>query len=108
MARDASRWSDPVQDRDQYVQGLKAQLEHWNEEIGTWQVKARKGRSETRADFGNALLTVREHRDRAVYQMYLLQSAAGEAWKDLVGGTDEAWRRMREAFDTAGTRFRPE
>jgi hypothetical protein len=45
-------------------------------------------------------------RDEYVEKMKLLQGAAGEAWLEMMRGTDEAWARMREAFDKASSHFR--
>lgn len=38
--------------------------------------------------------------------MNLMQSAAGDAWKDLMRGTDQAWASIHEAFDKAASHFR--
>jgi hypothetical protein len=38
--------------------------------------------------------------------MRLMQSAAGDAWMDMVRGTDQAWASMREAFEKASSHFR--
>jgi hypothetical protein len=92
--------------RDEYVEKLKAQLDLWNAEIGRWEAKARDAQAEGRSEFDRGLKALREQREQAMYQMTLLQSAAGEAWKDLVQGTDEAWARMREAYDKASSHFR--
>jgi hypothetical protein len=40
--------------------------------------------------------------------MRRVQSATGDAWVDLVRGADEAWSRMREAFEKARTHFHKE
>ena len=95
-----------TKNRDEYVEKLKAQLDLWNAEIGKWEAKAREAQAGSRAEFDARLQALREHREQALYQMTLLQSAAGEAWKDFVRGTDEAWARMREAYDRASSHFR--
>jgi hypothetical protein len=51
--------------------------------------------------------SLRQQRDQAAYQLKLMQSASGDAWQDMVRGADEAWARMREAFEKAGSHFRP-
>ena len=96
-----------AKNREEYVETLKTQLDHWNAEIGKWEVRAREAQAETRVEFDKRLQALREQREQAMYQMTLLESAAGEAWKDLVRGTDEAWARMRETFDKASSHFRP-
>ena len=96
-----------MQNRDEYVEKLKTQLDLWNAEIGKWEIKAREAQAGARADFDKRLEAVRQQREQAMYQLRLMQSAAGDAWLDLVRGTDEAWAHMREAFDKASSHFRP-
>jgi len=92
--------------RDEYVEKMKAQLDQWNAEIGKWEVKARETQAEARADLDKRIEAVRQQREQAMYQMKLLQGAAGEAWVEMMRGTDEAWARMREAFEKASSHFR--
>lgn len=96
-----------MKNRDEYVDKLKAQLDHWNVEVAKWELKARDLQAGTREEFDKSLQALREQREQAMYQMNLLQAAAGGAWKDLARGTDEAWARMREAYDKASSHFRP-
>jgi hypothetical protein len=91
--------------RDDYVAKLKAQLDHWNADMAKWETKAREAQAGARAEYERQLAALREHRDQLFYQLALLQSAAGDAWTDLIRGTDEAWTRMRSAFDDAAGHF---
>jgi hypothetical protein len=91
--------------RDEYVEKLKAQLDRWNADMAKWEAKAREAQSGARAEYERQLAALRQHREQAMYQLSLLQSAAGGAWTDLLRGTDEAWKRMREAFDEAAGHF---
>ena len=92
--------------RDEYVEKMKLQLDRWNADITQWEAKALVAQSEARAEYDKRLEALRQEREKAMYQMKLLQSAAGEAWVEMVRGTDEAWARMREAIDKAGAHFR--
>jgi hypothetical protein len=93
--------------RDEYVEKMKAQLDQWNADIARWEVKTQGAQADARAEFDKRLEAVRQQREQAMYQMKLLQGAAGEAWTEMARGTDEAWARMREAFDKASSHFRP-
>jgi len=92
--------------REDYVEKMKAQLDQWNAEIGKWEAKARETQAEAKTDLDKRIEMVRQQREQAMYQMKLLQGAAGEAWLEMMRGTDEAWARMREAFDKASSHFR--
>lgn len=91
--------------RDEYVARLKVQLDRWNADMAKWEAKAREARAGARTAYERQLAVLRGHRDQAFYQLALLQSATGDAWKDLVRGSDEAWKRMRGAFDEAAGHF---
>jgi hypothetical protein len=93
--------------RDEYVEKMKAQLDQWNADIARWEAKAHEAQAGARAEYDRRLDALRQQRDQAMYQMNLLQAAAGEAWLDMMRGTEEAWARMREAFDKASSHFRP-
>jgi hypothetical protein len=93
--------------RDEYVDKMKTQLDQWNAEIARWEARSGELQAGARAEVDKHLAALHQQRDQAMYQMKLLQSAAGDAWLDLMRGTDDAWARMREAFDKASSHFRP-
>jgi hypothetical protein len=95
-----------MEKRDEYVEKMKAQLDQWNGEIAKWEAKASEAQAGARVEFDKRLEAVRQQREQALYQMRLMQSAAGDAWMDMVRGTDQAWASMREAFEKASSHFR--
>ena len=96
-----------MQKRDEYVEKMKAQLDQWNGEIAKWEAKAGEAQAEARAEFDKRLEAVRQQREQALAQLRQMQGAVGDAWLDMMKGTDEAWARMREAFEKASSHFRP-
>ena len=62
--------------RDQYVDGLKKQLDFWNAQ-----------------------------RELARYNLSLIEDASASAWTELRKGADEAWERMCAAAGAAGGYF---
>lgn len=91
--------------QDEYVAKLKAQLDQWNAQVTQWEAKASEAQANVRAGYEKQLEAVRRQRDEAVEQMRRVQSATGDAWLDLVKGADDAWSKMREAFEKARTHF---
>lgn len=91
--------------RDQYVEKLKAQLDAWNADVAKWEAKSRGAQADVRIEYDKQLENVRRHRDQALEQMHSLQAATGDAWLDLVRGADDAWAKMREAFEKAQSHF---
>ena len=92
--------------RDEYLEKLKAQLDQWNAEVAKWEAKAREAQADMRIEYEKQLEAFRSQRDRALEQMRRIQAASGEAWLDLVRGADDAWAKMREAFEKAASHFR--
>lgn len=91
--------------RDEYIENLKKQLDAWNAEASKWEAKAKAAQAGMRIDYEKQLVAYRHQRDQALEQMRRVQQSSGEAWKELARGTDEAWGRMREAFEKARSQF---
>jgi hypothetical protein len=92
--------------RDEYVEKLKKQLDDWNAEAAKWEAKAKAAQAGMRADYEKQLAAFRRQRDQALGQMQQIQAASGEAWQELVRGTDDAWAKMREAVEKARSQFK--
>jgi lipid II:glycine glycyltransferase (peptidoglycan interpeptide bridge formation enzyme) len=91
--------------RDDYVEKMKAQLDEWNAQVAKWEGKTREAQAGARAEYEKQLDAFRRQRDQALEQMRRVQGAAGDAWIDLAHGADDAWGKMREAFEKARSHF---
>ena len=91
--------------RDEYVEKLKGQLDQWNAESARWEAKARVAQAETKAEYDRQIEALNARREEAMYQMKLLQNASADAWKDVMQGAEEAWKRMQEAVSAARSHF---
>jgi hypothetical protein len=85
---------------------MKAQLDIWNATLAAWEAKAKEAQAEMRPEYEDQLAALHRLRDQSSEQIKRVQSAAGDAWMDLARGTDEAWVKMREAFEKAHPRFK--
>ena len=92
--------------RDEYLENLKKQLDTWNAEASKWEAKAKAAQANMRGEYEKQLTAFRHQRDQALEQMRRIQAASGEAWQDLVRGTDDAWARMRDAVEKARSEFK--
>lgn len=91
--------------RDEYLEKLKGQLDQWNAEVAKWEAKSTKAQADARVEYEKQLKEFRRQRDQAMEHMHRVQAATGEAWIDLVRGADDAWAKMREAFEKARSHF---
>lgn len=91
--------------RDEYVQKLKSQLDQWNGEAANWEAKSKTVQAEMKAEYERHLVLYRQRHDEGLQKMKEIQAASGEAWTELMRGTDEAWKRMQDAFNQARSKF---
>ena len=91
--------------REEYVSRLKAQLDRWNAQASRLETQATAATQELRTRWAKDLERVRAEREKALYQLKLLEGASSTAWHELRRGADEAWTRMREAVVQAESNF---
>jgi hypothetical protein len=91
--------------RDEYVAGLKKQLDKWNADMARWETKARAAQAEMKERYKRELDVLNAQRELARYNLRMLESASASAWTELRKGADEAWERMRGAATAASTYF---
>lgn len=91
--------------RDEYVEKLKAKLDDWNADLARWEIKAKATQTDARAEYERRIDALRQQRDGAVDHLKRIQSSAGDAWVELARGADEAWEKIREAFEKARSHF---
>ena len=94
-----------MSEKDDYVSRMNAQLDAWNKQAQEWQEKAKQAHAGQRAEYEKQLEIFRQRRDEAVEQMRKVQQASGDAWLELMKGSDQAWNSMREAYEKASERF---
>jgi len=91
--------------RDEYVESLKKQIDHWNAVTARWEVEAAGARADLKKGCEEQLKLVRAQREKALYQLRLIQDASASAWADLIEGTDGAARELKEAITKASKHF---
>ncbi len=91
--------------RDEYLNKLKAQLDLWNAEISRWEARTKGAQADALIEYEKQLDAFRRQRDQALEQMRKVQAETGDAWIDLVRGADDAWAKMKEAFEKASKHF---
>ncbi|MEO5676834.1 MAG: hypothetical protein ABIQ84_04740 [Usitatibacter sp.] len=91
--------------RDEYVKSLKNQLDRWNGDMAKWESQAKAAQADMKKRYEMDLEGLREQREKALYNLRLLESASATAWSDFTKGADEAWERMREGVAKARTHF---
>lgn len=91
--------------RDAYIAELKTQLDRWNADMARWEAQGRTAKEDLKKRYDKDLESLRAQREKALYQMKLLEGASSSAWAEITRGADEAWERMRASIDKARASF---
>jgi hypothetical protein len=94
-----------MNNRDEFVAKLKAQLDQWNAEIARWEKKGKDAQAQWQAESAKQLDALRSRREEALQRLKLLQNASTEAWTEMTRGAEQAWKEMGEAWAKARTHF---
>jgi hypothetical protein len=95
-----------MNNRDEYVEKLKAQLDQWERQTTMWEAAAREATAEARTELEKQVGIMRSRADDLVYRMELLKGASAVAWQEIARGADEARKTMQEAFEKARLHFK--
>ena len=95
-----------MDNRDEYVEKLKAQLDQWNSQLAAWDAATRDATADAKIELQKQMGIVKSRADDMVYRMELLKGASADAWQEIARGADEARKTMQEAFEKARVRFK--
>ena len=95
-----------MNNRDEYVEKLKAQLDHWNSQMATWEAATREATAEAKIEMEKQVSIMKSRVDDLIYRMDLLKDASADAWQEIARGADEARKTMQDAFEKARFHFK--
>ena len=95
-----------MNNRDEYVEKMKAQLDQWERQTVMWEAAAREATSEAKMELEKQVGIMKSRADDLVFRMELLKSASADAWQEIARGADEARKAMQDAFEKARFRFK--
>ena len=94
-----------MDDKGAYRHKLEARLDQWRAEIDKLEARAAELGADARIEYGKQIDALREKQQKARASLDRLESASGEAWKDLRSGIEAAWDDLGRAVRTATDRF---
>ena len=92
--------------REEYIKGLKAQLDQWERQTLAWESAARNATADARVELEKQAGIMKSRADDMVYRMELMKGASADAWQEIARGADEARKTMQDAFEKARVRFK--
>ena len=95
-----------MNNRDEYVEKMKAQLDLWERQTVMWETAAREATSEAKMELEKQVGILKSRADDLIFRMELLKSASADAWQEIAHGADEARKTMQDAFEKARFHFK--
>ena len=95
-----------MNDKNAYVDKLKAQLDVWAAEIDKLEAKAKMAGADARMELDRQIKELKNNQDNAKAKIRELEDAGEDAWEDLKEGVEIAWNRLRQGLDDAASRFK--
>lgn len=87
--------------RDEYVRKLKEQIDQWNAQMTKWEAMSQ----EVKNKYLQQLDEVQVRREEALAELKRIQGASADAWSQMMGGAETAFKEMRDAFERASKAF---
>ncbi len=95
-----------MNERQAYIEKIKAKLDEWNADIDKLEAQARNAGADAQLRFHQQLDELKASRDDAARQLRELQNASADAWETLRQGAEAAWEEMAKAFKDAADRLK--
>ena len=92
--------------RDAYVQKLKAKMDEWNAEIKQLEAKAAQAGADAKIEYSSQLNDLKTTRKELEEKISQLQKSGEGAWEDLKAGTESAWKTLGDAVNSAMAKFK--
>ena len=92
--------------REELVRKLQAKLEEWNTRIDELEVQAALMEAEARTEQQKRIERIRRKRDEVRDKIDALSRSGDDALRDLEQGVNLAVDALKEAFQSATSRFR--
>jgi len=95
-----------MNERDAYVEKMKAKLDEWNAELDQLSAKMSAAEADANLEYQKTKKQLIKQRDEAIQRLDSLQSASENAWQDMRKGFESAWGIMGKTFSDAMDRFK--
>lgn len=95
-----------MNDRDEFVRKMKAQLDAWNSEVDTLIAKAGEVTADLKDEYNEQMESLKNLLADARQKLEDIQQVGEIAWEILKSALDLAWTSLEEAIQSARSRFK--
>ncbi|MBN2702544.1 MAG: hypothetical protein JXR29_13955 [Methylothermaceae bacterium] len=95
-----------MNERDAYVQKMKAKLDEWNAELDKLSAKAEAAEADAKLEYQDQIDELEKLRNQVREKLGEVESASDDAWEDVRQGAEAALNEMNNAISNALKRFK--
>ncbi|GAB4357675.1 MAG: hypothetical protein Kow0060_11150 [Methylohalobius crimeensis] len=95
-----------MNERDAYVQKMKAKLDEWNAELDKLSAQAEAAEADAKLEYQDQIDELEKLRNQARQKLGEVESASDDAWEDVRQGAEAALNEMNNAISNALKRFK--
>ena len=93
-------------DRKVFIDKLTAKLKQWDDDIDKLEAKAQTAKADVRAEYNEHIQDLRDKKKAAQERLEEVKHAGEGAWEDLKSGSVEAYDSIKNAFQSALSKFK--
>ena len=87
-----------MQERNEYINKMKAKLDELDAKIHKWQAKADGLSADAKIEYIKKVSHLRQERDDAEAYLNKVKSASDDSWKSIKEGFESAYEKMKTAL----------
>jgi hypothetical protein len=92
--------------KNEYVEKMKKQLDDWNTDIDTLQVRANLAKAELKVKYKEQIAELRKKRQAGQGKLNEIAAAAGDSWEHLKGETERNLSALKAAINEFKSRMK--
>ena len=92
--------------KEAYREKLEAQMREWSAKIDLLKARADKAEAEGKIEYKDRIEDIRQRKAAVQSKLQELQNASDAAWKDIKAGTEKAAADLRDALQSAFSKFK--
>ena len=94
-----------MSNKQEYQDKMHAQIDEWSARIDLLKAKAKKADAEAKSRYLETVEELEEKKLAAKGKLREIEKAGDEAWEDLKAGFEASWNNLKDAVDSAMSRF---
>ena len=95
-----------MEEKTNYQKTIEEKLKHFSDSIVELTGKAEKLQAGAKAECQKQIETLRSRQGTLREKLRQLEESGDDAWEDLKGGIEHAWKDLTQALDSALSRFK--